>query len=285
MYDYRSLSFVSYEEIYETFKNAFSDYVVPFSKSFDELIYMIERRGFNADISFGAFYNNELVGFTLNGIGSWEGKLTAYDTGTGVLKEHRKKGIAKQIFLESLPVLRNNNIEQYLLEVIDSNKPAVDLYKKMGFQETRRLNFQVIDKNNLSLKQCDSSVKIMEVENISWNEAKVFWNDKPSWQNSIESIERKRDSFSFVTAKKSGNIIGYGIIQKSNGDIPQLAVKRENRKTNIASALLNYMKDLTDSENFRFINTIQNDDETNRFFEKIGVQKEGSQLEMIKILD
>ena len=167
MYEYRSLSFVSYEEIHEAFEKAFSDYIVPFSMSLNELVYMIERRGFNADISFGAFYKDELVGFTLNGIGNREGKLTAYDTGTGVVKEHRKKGIAKQIFLESLPVLKNNNVEQYLLEVIDSNKPAIDLYKKMGFQETRKFDYQVINKNSLNLNQSNSSVKIMEVENIS----------------------------------------------------------------------------------------------------------------------
>ena len=82
---------------------------------------MIERRGFNLDLSFGAFNKDQLVGFTLNGIGDWNGKLTAYDTGTGIIKEFRKKGVATKLFNESLPTLRENNISQYLLEVIRTN--------------------------------------------------------------------------------------------------------------------------------------------------------------------
>ena len=76
------LSGISIETIHSTFVKAFSDYDEPIKLSVHQLKYMIERRGVNLDLSFGAFFNDELIGFTLNGIGDWNGKLTAYDSGT-----------------------------------------------------------------------------------------------------------------------------------------------------------------------------------------------------------
>ena len=94
MVSIKQLSDISIEVIYEAFVNAFADYVEPFNLTFQQLKYMIERRGCNLNLSFGAFDGDELVGFTLNGIGNWNGSLTAYDTGTGIIKEFREKGSA-----------------------------------------------------------------------------------------------------------------------------------------------------------------------------------------------
>lgn len=148
----KPLSDTSIELIHQAFKNAFSDYVEPFTFTKRQLQYMIERRGCNLNLSFGAFDGSNLVGFTLNGIGDWNGKLTAYDTGTGVIKEYRKRGIATQIFDESLPILKANNIKQYLLEVIVSNTSAHDLYKKAGFTVVRNFNYYISEKIRLKLK-------------------------------------------------------------------------------------------------------------------------------------
>jgi len=79
----KTLTGISIEQIHEAFTKAFADYVEPFDLTYEQLKYMIERRGYNPDISLGAFNENELVAFTLNGIGEWNGELTAYDTGTG----------------------------------------------------------------------------------------------------------------------------------------------------------------------------------------------------------
>jgi ribosomal protein S18 acetylase RimI-like enzyme len=81
-------------------------------------------------LSFGAFKNEDLLAFTFNGIGEYHGIKTAYDTGTGTLKEYRGQGLAKCIFQHSLPFLEEAGIRQYLLEVLQHNEGAVALYKK-----------------------------------------------------------------------------------------------------------------------------------------------------------
>jgi ribosomal protein S18 acetylase RimI-like enzyme len=102
---------------------------------------MLKRRGFNPDLSFAAFDNNEIVSFTFNGIGNFNGIPTAYDTGTGTLKSHRGKGLATQIFEYSIPYLREAGIRQYLLEVLQHNTKAVSVYKNLGFKTSREFNY------------------------------------------------------------------------------------------------------------------------------------------------
>lgn len=112
MIEIKNLEGISFEQIYTAFKSAFSDYEISVDKT--ELKSMLKRRGFNPALSFGAFYDDNIVAFTFNGIGKYyNGKLTAYDTGTGTRKEFRGQGLAKRIFTHSMPFLKNAGIENY----------------------------------------------------------------------------------------------------------------------------------------------------------------------------
>ena len=108
---------------------------VPFNKVAPQLKHMIERRGYDENISLGAFDQGKLVGFTLNGKGMWQGEKTAYDTGTGMVKAYRKQGLATRIFGESLDILKQEGITRYLLEAGRPNAGsscAVKLFTDSG---------------------------------------------------------------------------------------------------------------------------------------------------------
>ena len=140
MIEIKNLEGISFEQIYTAFKSAFSDYEISVDKT--ELKSMLKRRGFNPALSFGAFYDDNIVAFTFNGIGKYyNGKLTAYDTGTGTRKEFRGQGLAKRIFTHSMPFLKNAGIENYLLEVLQHNKRALKIYESLGFEILREFNF------------------------------------------------------------------------------------------------------------------------------------------------
>lgn len=257
MVSIKQLSDISIEVIYEAFVNAFADYVEPFNLTFQQLKYMIERRGCNLSLSFGAFNGDELVGFTLNGIGDWNGVLTAYDTGTGITKKFRKKGIATKMFNESLPVLREHNISQYLLEVIRPNTSAFDLYKKAGFKVSREFDYYVSTKDKLQIKanMLKKEFSIKEIVNPNWDLLKTFWDFAPSWQNSIDSINRKSDYFNIMGIFENDTIVGYGIIEKTTGDIPQLGIANKYRKKGLATALVRHLIELSEGNEIKIINT------------------------------
>ena len=278
----KSLTDTSYKEIHQAFKNAFADYVEPFDLTLEQLTYMLERRDCNLDISFGAFDNNDLVCFILNGVGYWNKKLTAYDTGTGTVKEYRKKGLATKVFNDSLPVFHKNKISQYLLEVIRVNNKAFDLYKKTGFEITREFEYYVSPKNDIRFRETKltNNYTISEIKQ-DWDLFRSFWDFNPSWQNSIDSINRKINHFKILGLFNDNNIVGYGIIEKHTGDIPQLAINKKYRNKGLATSLFKELINNTDSENIKIINVYSKDIPFNNFMQSIGLNPGHGQYEMI----
>ncbi len=279
----KQLSGISIETIHETFKKSFADYVEPFDLTINQLQYMIERRGFNLDLSFGAFHNKDLVAITLNGVGNWNGNLTAYDTGTGVTKEFRKRGIATKMFTESLPILRNNNISHYLLEVICSNSAAFKLYKKAGFKVTREFDYYIskIDQIKFPKNIENKGIRIEILKNPNWDLFKTFWDFDPSWQNSIDSINRKFFNFKILGIYVNDKLAGYGIIEQTTGDIPQLGVAKSYRRRGLATKLLKNLINYSDVDVIKIINSDAAYEPFKKFTNKINLHPGIGQYEMI----
>ncbi|AZO94837.1 GNAT family N-acetyltransferase [Halocella sp. SP3-1] len=255
MLNFKTLEDTSIEILHDVFVKAFSDYQVEINLPLWKFNNMLQRRGYSAQISVGAFKGTELIGFILNGIRNWKGKTTVYDCGTGVIPEYRKQGITSNMFNKVLSILHNNNIENYLLEVIQSNKPAVNLYKKHGFLITRTFSCFRREKNFIKDIPI-SSVKYesYNIDQINWKLFKSFWDFKPSWQNSIESIIAVSNSFEVIIAQIAEDTVGYGIIDTITGDIPQLSVHMDYRRQGIAYNILKRLIQYTELQNVNFIN-------------------------------
>lgn len=146
----KSLQNLSFDQLFEAFENAFADYDMQLNQN--QLEAMLIRRAYRSEFSFGAFDRDKLVSFTLNGIGRYKDKPTAYDTGTGTTQAYRGQGLAKKIFIHSIPHLKEAGIQQYLLEVIQHNEKAYQLYSKMGFEILRSFNYYVGEKVRLYFK-------------------------------------------------------------------------------------------------------------------------------------
>ncbi len=52
-----------------------------------------------------------------------------------VLESHRKKGYAKALILNAIDYLKQNKIKKFYLEVNETNKIAISLYEKLGFEK------------------------------------------------------------------------------------------------------------------------------------------------------
>ena len=283
MISIKQLSDINVETIHEVFVKAFADYVVPCNLSFHQFKYFIERNGYNSDLSFGAFNNDELVGFILNGIGKWNGKLTAYDTGTGIIKAFREKGIATKMLNELLPVLCDNNISQYLLEVIRSNTPAYEFYKKAGFEVTREFDYYISTKDKLGFKKSKLGGKfpVMEIDDPDWDLFRTFWDIVPSWQNSIDSISRKFDYFKILGIFDNDNILGYCVIEKETGAISQLGIDKKHRRKGLCTTLLRHLLQYSESNEIKIINICASYDPFKKFADSINLTPGFGQYEML----
>lgn len=254
--DFKTLERVSIESLHDTFVKAFSDYQIKIDLPLWKFNNMLKRRGFSPTLSVGAFHEKgELLGFVLNGVRDWGEKTTVYDCGTGVIPEYRKQGITSNIFTKLLYLLKNNNIDHYLLEVIQSNKHAFELYRKQGFSITRNFACFKVDKDHVK-KAPNRSAKFdfCDIELINWELFKSFWEYQPSWQNSIESVKAVSNSFRVITAQVNEVTVGYGIVDIKTGDVPQLAVHKNYRLQGIGHNILVNLLQHTESQNVSLIN-------------------------------
>lgn len=281
--EYRFLHRRMFPQIYAAFIAAFSDYSVKMQPSQEQLSEMLTRRGARYDLSVGAFVDERMVGFNLNGFDLWNSRLTVYDTGTGVIPEYRGQNIASRLFEFSLPKLKSESAQQYLLEVIDTNIPAIKVYKNAGFREARKLECFTLSNDAANSPVEESTGIELKIESHpDWERFQSFWDWQPSWQNSINSIERSLDTKVLVCVFSGGDCVGYGIVYPSNGDIPQLAIHKEYRRRGIGARLLQHLAmQINSGQTGRMINIDGAADGTLKFCEAVGMQKIVSQHEML----
>jgi len=277
----KSLKGVDFDIIYEGFKKAFQDYEIQLNQ--DELKSMLLRRGFVPELSFAAFDKDEMVAFTLNGIGEFQTKKTAYDTGTGTIETYRGRGLASEIFEYSIPHLKAAGVQHYLLEVLQHNTKAVSIYEKLGFKVSREFNYFVANQNDMKFDSIKPLNPIM-IKQIDLNQCKTcsFEDFHSSWQNSFDAISRDPSRFIYLGAFKSEELVGFCIFEPSSGDITQIGVNPSHRRQGIGSHLLKEALKFNRYDSIKVINTEIACESINKFMAYHSVPLSGKQFEMIR---
>lgn len=280
MVTYRLMNGNDLLPLYECFLKAFADYQVDMQMSQELFEQRLVRDGVRLEISPGAFDEaGQMIGFYMNGLGTWQGKQTAYDAGTGVVPEYRGQSVAKDLFAFMAPRLQENSVSHYLLEVLSNNDRAVSLYRKLGFVETRML--AVLRAAEIRAVGDVEGVAIGRIERADWTLFESFWDGYPSWQNSIAAVERVVNQREMLGAFVNGTCVGYGVVFRPAGTLMQLAVAREYRRRGIGSRLLSA---LTADESLKVNNVDEKLEGTLAFFEANGFKVTMKQFEMVKIL-
>ncbi len=275
----KSLETVDFDSLFKSFERAFEDYAIHFEK--EEVRSMLIRRGYDPKLSFGAFVDDEMVAFTLNGIGRFNGTATAYDTGTGTVKEYRGDGIAGRIFTYSIPFLKEAGVGQYLLEVLQDNQKAIAVYSRMNFEVTREfLCFrQMIE--HIDNPIINTGCRTMTVDINHIRRAQQCLDFDPSWQNSIESIERGISDLTYLGAFIDNRMVGYCVLDVHTGDLSQIAVQCDHRRKGIASRLLHEAIALMKTDFIKVLNISADDSTMPAFLQSKNIVQASKQYEMV----
>lgn len=280
----KNLEGISLNTIFHAWSDAFSNY--DFTWTQPELERTLYRRGYVPGLSFGAFDGEKLISFILNGIGTFNGIKTAYDTGTGTIKAYRGCGLVEKTFKESEPLLKKAGISQYLLEVLTHNTAAIAVYSKIGLKVNRELNYfrQTNDALELNPKTLPAGYYLKETDLHEMDRMISMWDFYPAWQNSFESVQRDVDSLKIIGVFDAERLMGYGITEPASGDITQLAVDKDYRRRGIGSAILKELIKHNRHHSVKIVNTDVNSPHVVMFIENNGIPKLGTQYEMIKML-
>jgi len=266
----KPLSSSSFDAIIDCFLSAFEGYFVPMpqDKAYYQARWAAAKVDF--DLSFGMYDKDMLVGFIVHAIDNRNGRLTAYNTGTGVIPSYRRQKIVQQIYTHAIPVLKKNGITFSTLEVICENSPALNVYKDVGFNVTR--HYKCYKGNILVEPLSKPELRKLEVEDIL---EKI--SDKQidySWDFHINSI--RETDFSCYVVLENGEMESYFIIREENSYLLQFDVlgNSETAWDNLTAGI----RSITDTLKVNNIDT--RFAEKMRCIEKLGVKYVVDQYEM-----
>ncbi len=285
-YTFRFLSPTDITVVYLTNLKAFADYAVDMSYMSETVIHnRAIKNGIDFNASVGAFYKNEMVGFTLTGIDFVKGRKSAFDIATGIIKEHRGKGLAKQMLDYAIPYLEKQGVKNFYLEVLQVNEPAIKAYHKTGFEITREFDCYLGTIDNLNINKKTAlpiEISTFDINEIDHYEHFMDW--EPSWENSMNSIKRIENEVISLCAKLNDTLIGLLLYYPTVNWIMHLSVQFELRRKGIGSALLNHLTTLLPDhiKSLKVVNVSPEDHAFKSFLLKNGFEYEISQYEMRK---
>ncbi len=274
------LSAIPLDEILSCFNASFANYFVPINMTAEVFEFRKKATRVDLDQSVGVIDNGELVGFILIGVDQWNGKKTAHNSGTGVLPSHRGQQLTEKMYAHLIPQLRANGFEQSILEVIQGNNRAVEVYQRVGYEIVRGFNC-FSGELSRTLKPIPSNYSIEKSTHFDWESFHSFWTFETGWDASKAAVEQNASAFQILTIQNSGEIVGY-CLYTASGSIAQIAVARAHRNKGLGKHLL---KTIQEEAGALKINNVQSDQwATLSFFQKAGLKNPVNQYEMLMSL-
>jgi ribosomal protein S18 acetylase RimI-like enzyme len=276
-YKYTTLENFGINELLRVFNLAFNDYIVPMQLSKEQLEQKFVAEGISLENSVGVMFNNELIGFIFHFFQNSNNEIKLYNGGTGVVPKHRGKGITQKMYDFILPIVKAKSIKSVQLEVITSNISAIISYEKSGFKVLREVQ---CFKGSISSDEKIIPYSCAKIDNVNWNDYRNFWDFEPTWQNSIPVLINQNDKLTTYLANHNEKVVGYCVVNVSNGKLHQLAVNPVYRNKGIATLLVNKVK-LEVNNSFVVLNVDLNNENAINFLTRIGLQPTVNQYEMI----
>lgn len=282
----RNLKPAELTEMYIAFLDSFSDYKIPFRLTKEQFVRkFVEKLRMDFSISVGAFDKNNIVGFIFSAINFYEGKLTAYNGGTGVRPAYRGQKLTLQMYYYLIPLLKERKVKQCVLEVLTENDRAIKAYRSIGFRETKYFRCYKLESRTLKVRRPAVSLEIFGVKSPNWDLYEHFSDQHPSFLDSALMINNNLANETIIEAHHENQCVGYAIFQPAFGRISQVGVAPDFRNKGIGSNLIKYIQTTSKQKTLTVINIEKGAQNTIDLFESLGFQNQLNQYEMILPLD
>ena len=229
MYHFQALQDISMPQLAECFNLAFSDYEQPIRFTPESLKYYLTASAVNLSLSFGAFQDEQIVGFILNSSGIYNHESVVFDAGTGVIPEHRGKKVFSGLFEYTAEQLRQQGITKYYLEVLQSNHHAVSIYSKKGFSVRRA--YSVLTASG-SCRDWDDRIAAAPYQDFAAFDAR--FSVEPSFEHTTDTINQNPGLYEVLYL----NDRAYCIYAKRHGEILQMHYNELDALKEVMTALI-----------------------------------------------
>lgn len=258
----RTLDTIPDSVVHDAFVQAFSDYEVRLDLPLERFREMARTRDFDYARSLGWFEGDALAGFIVLGVRDEGGVKRAYDGGTGTVPEYRRRGIGAALLSELVERLRGEGFASFVLESLEHNAAAIDLYRKAGFKTTRRLLCfeRAVGEIGVDLGADPSAWEAEEIgaDDFFALDHGAFLSSPPSWQNEARSI-LNNGKHRYILLRRGPELLGYGAVHAERGDIPQIALRPEARNAEAVAFFASALGRHTSSRRLQHLNVPEGD--------------------------
>lgn len=258
---------------------AFADYIVPFQLDAEQLQFKMTSEDVLPAFSVGVFDAGKLVAFIMHGFRNSPGKRIVYNAGTGTLPAYRGKGLVGKMYDYMLPFLKDHEIEQLVLEVIEGNQRAIHAYEKNGFSIRRKL---LCFGGILAVKTVPGNYVVRPLNHLDWDILQSIRDIEPAWQNAAATMENIQPEA--LGAFAGDELVAYILFNPERKRLYQLAVASGHRRKGVATQLLNHIQQVLPGQKIQCNNIDEAATGLKVFLEKQGLVNEINQFEMIKNL-
>ncbi|WP_102272891.1 GNAT family N-acetyltransferase [Cytobacillus massiliigabonensis] len=213
MIEIKRLKDCTIEEGVEAWNTGFEGYYFDAATTADKFLSRLVNEGLSPHLSIVAFMDNKPIGIVKNGIREFKGQKLAWNGGTGVALELRKKGIGKMLMEETLSILNEEKVDYASLEAISDNVKAISLYEKMGYEIIDNLEYLGLN-GILANNHSDISIGDYKVERAVPMQAGAisFYKGMNPWQTQWQSA---KDGEALIVKDANDNPIGYAYYRRT----------------------------------------------------------------------
>lgn len=155
------------------------------------------------------------------------------------------------------------------------------LYEKLGFERTRQLALLQFD-GRLGNVDARANISFRTIDEPDWPLLRSFWDAPPSWQNTVEAVERSYKTKHILGAFDGDDCIGYIVFSDRFGRVSQFAVASNYRGAGIGKGLVRAMQErISEGFSMQVINIDKSNQSAIGFFESLGFYERLAQWEML----
>ncbi|UII22516.1 GNAT family N-acetyltransferase [Fulvivirga ligni] len=268
-------------EMYLAFLDAFSDYEVPFRLSKEQFVRkFVQKLQIDFSLSVGAFDYDALAGFIFTSVSYYNGKLTAYNGGTGVRPYYRGRKIPAEMISFLIPRFQQKHIKRCILEVLVNNNKAIKSYESIGFEKTKLYKCYQLKEADFSdfIPQVD--LEIFSVKSPNWELYETFLDYPLSFLDSNAMVNANISNETIIEIHSDYKCVGYVIYQTSFNRISQIGVSKAYRGKGVGKSLINYLVNQLNGSTLSIVNVDEQVESLNGFLNHLGFQNHLDQYEM-----
>ena len=226
----------TYEELTEAYNQTRVDYIVPMPMNAAKLQEYVETYDVDMDASAVAV-DAEGQKLSLGMLGVRKNR--AWITRLGVIRSNRRQRVGWTLVNHLIEQAYQKDADYVILEVIDDNYPAYNLFIKKGFKPVREL---------LVLRRPPGDVKInppeAKIDMLSYSDAIELLkkrSSKPSWLDEYESLLNAGNLSAFYARLNDGSE-GWLVYQNTVFQLGRLVIQTEvGNQFDVGRALLHHL--------------------------------------------